>query len=116
MTSASVFTSSSLSGAGRWSCRWGASGGRSGPSPRLAYAVLVSIDAAAPGPLTVRTVEIPDPGDLLAALPEQGISWVRRGDGMVAWGEVARHDTAGAARMDEALLWWRRMTRHASVT
>ncbi len=75
----------------------------------------MSIDAAAPGPLTVRTVEVPDPGDLLAALPEQGISWVRRGDGMVAWGEVARCDTVGATRIDEALMWWRRMTRHASV-
>ena len=112
MTSASVFTPSSLSGAGRWSCR-----GRRFRSMhvRLAYAGRVSIDAAAPGPLTVRTVEIPDPGDLIAALPEQGISWVRRGDGMVAWGEVARHDAVGAARMDEALLWWRRITRHAEV-
>jgi len=75
----------------------------------------VSIDAAAPGPLTVRTVEVPDPGDLIAALPEQGISWVRRGNGMVAWGEVARFNASGAMRMDQALLWWRRITRHASV-
>jgi menaquinone-specific isochorismate synthase len=65
--------------------------------------------------LTVHTVAIPDPGDLIAALPEQGISWVRRGDGMVAWGEVARHNTTGPARMDEALLWWRRITRHSVV-
>ncbi len=75
----------------------------------------MSIDAAAPGPLTARTVEIPDPGDLLAALPAEGISWVRRGDGMVAWGEVARRDTVGPDRIDEALLWWRRVTRHATV-
>ncbi|MCB2411477.1 isochorismate synthase [Demequina sp. TTPB684] len=75
----------------------------------------MSIDAAAPGPLTARTVEIPDPGDLLAALPVQGISWVRRGDGMVAWGEVARRDTGGTERVDEALRWWRRVTRHATV-
>ena len=34
-----------------------------------AYAGRVSIDAAAPGPLTVRTVAIDDPGDLLALLP-----------------------------------------------
>jgi len=75
----------------------------------------VSIDAAAPGPLTVRTVEVPDPGDLIGALPEQGISWVRRGDGMVAWGEVARFTSTGPTRMDEALMWWRRATRHAAV-
>nr|WP_255633027.1 isochorismate synthase [Demequina sp. TTPB684] len=65
--------------------------------------------------MTARTVEIPDPGDLLAALPVQGISWVRRGDGMVAWGEVARRDTGGTERVDEALRWWRRVTRHATV-
>jgi len=75
----------------------------------------VSIDAAAPGPLTARTVEVPDPGDLVGALPEGGISWVRRGDGMVAWGEIARRDTTGPGRIDEALLWWRRTTRHATV-
>lgn len=75
----------------------------------------MSIDAGAPGPLTVTTLEIPDPGDLLAALPEQGISWVRRGDGMVAWGEVARFRGTGPARIDESLLWWRRTIRHALV-
>lgn len=75
----------------------------------------MSIDSAATGPLVVNTIEVPDPGDLLAALPEQGISWVRRGAGMVAWGEVARHDAAGAGRFDEAVLWWRRITRHAMV-
>lgn len=75
----------------------------------------VSIDAAAPGPLAVRTIEVEDHGDLLALLPEPGISWVRRGEGMVAWGEVARFDSAGPGRFDEALLWWRRVTRHALV-
>lgn len=75
----------------------------------------MSIDATSPGPLTARTVEIPDPVDLLAALPEGGISWVRRGDGMVAWGEIARCDTTGPGRIDEALLWWRRTTRYATV-
>lgn len=75
----------------------------------------MSIDAAAPGPLTARTVEIPDPGDLLAVLPSAGISWVRRSDGMVAWGEVARRETTGPGRIDEALLWWRRVTRHSTV-
>jgi menaquinone-specific isochorismate synthase len=34
---------------------------------------------------------------------------------MVAWGEIARRDTAGPDRIDEALLWWRRATRHATV-
>src|ERR1700753_3700846 len=44
-----------------------------------------------PGGLTVRTVPIADPGDLLAGLPEAPLlSWVRRGRGLVGWGEAAR--------------------------
>ena len=47
--------------------------------------------AAEPGGLTVRTVPIADPGDLLAGLPDAPpLSWVRRGRGLVGWGEVAR--------------------------
>ncbi len=34
---------------------------------------------------------------------------------MVAWGELARCETSGPGRIDEALLWWRRLTRHATV-
>ena len=44
-----------------------------------------------PGGLTVRTVPIADPGDLLAGLPKAPLlSWVRRGRGLVGWGEAAR--------------------------
>ncbi|WP_084101538.1 isochorismate synthase MenF [Demequina sp. NBRC 110051] len=75
----------------------------------------MSVQPATPGPLTVRTVEIDHPGDLISRLPGPGISWVRRGEGMVAWGEVARLDTAGTYRIDEADAWWRRVTRHAVV-
>ena len=75
----------------------------------------MSVQPATPGPLTVRTVEIDHPGDLIARLPGPGISWVRRGEGMVAWGEVAKLDTAGTYRIDEADAWWRRVTRHAVV-
>lgn len=67
------------------------------------------------GPLVARTVAIDDPGDLLEALPTPGTSWIRRGEGMVAWGEVARHESHGPHRMDDAHTWWRRLTRHASV-
>lgn len=65
--------------------------------------------------LTALTVAIDDPGDLIAALPQPGISWVRRGEGMVAWGEVARVDVAGPTRIDDAHAWWRQLTRHAQV-
>jgi len=75
----------------------------------------VTVHAPTPGPLTVRTVAIDDPGPLLEVLPEAGISWVRREDGMVAWGEVARIDVAGPGRIDDAAAWWRRLVRHAQV-
>jgi len=75
----------------------------------------VSVQAPTPGPLTVRTIAIDPPDDLLATLPDQGMSWVRRGEGMVAWGEVARFDVAGAGRIDQADAWWRRVTRHAVI-
>lgn len=46
-----------------------------------------------PGPdgLTVRTVSVPDPGDLLARLPAGPPSaWIHQGDGLIGWGEAAR--------------------------
>lgn len=75
----------------------------------------MSVIAESPAPLVVRTIEIPAPEDLLALLPPDGISWVRRGQGLIAWGEAARLDTSGAARIDDADAWWRRITRHAIV-
>lgn len=45
------------------------------------------------GALRVRTVPVDDPGDLLAALPgPAALAWVRRGEGLVGWGEHARLD------------------------
>jgi menaquinone-specific isochorismate synthase len=44
-----------------------------------------------PGRLTVSTVRIDDPGDLLARLPGPApLAWVRDGEGLVGWGEAAR--------------------------
>ncbi|PWD50549.1 isochorismate synthase [Serinibacter arcticus] len=67
--------------------------------------------------LTVRTTAISDPGDLLDLLPtSDGVAtWVRRGDGMVAWGEAARTDTAGSARMVDADAWFTQLRRAADV-
>lgn len=51
------------------------------------------------------TVAIEDPGDLAAYLPASGgHAWLRRGDGMVGIGEVARFEGGSAAEADE---WWR---------
>jgi menaquinone-specific isochorismate synthase len=44
-----------------------------------------------PDRLVVRTIPVDDPGDLLARLPDpRPVAWVRGGDGLVGWGEVAR--------------------------
>jgi len=74
---------------------------------------------ALPSPLVARTVAVdPDdlPDDLLRLLPTTGgASWVRRGDGLVAWGEVARVRTDGETRFADAELAWRDATAHAVV-
>ena len=50
------------------------------------------------------TIGIEDPGDLTAYLPGVGgHAWLRRGDGMVGIGEVARFEGGTAAEADE---WW----------
>ena len=43
------------------------------------------------GRLYVRSVAIPDPGDLLGHLPQpDAVAWVHHGAGLVGWGEAAR--------------------------
>ena len=67
----------------------------------------------APPPLRVRTVEIDDPGPLEALLPPEGaLAWIRRGEGMVAWGEVARHKPTSIADAEE---WWSELSTAAQV-
>jgi menaquinone-specific isochorismate synthase len=76
----------------------------------------VSVQAAhGRDPWVIRTEAIADPGNLIAALPVPGISWVRRGEGMVAWGEVARFEVRGASRIAEARAWWTDACSHAVV-
>ncbi|MBB4915149.1 isochorismate synthase [Streptosporangium saharense] len=42
-------------------------------------------------PLVVRTTPVDDPVDLISRLPEAApYAWIRRGEGLVAWGEAAR--------------------------
>jgi menaquinone-specific isochorismate synthase len=43
------------------------------------------------GRLSVRTVAVPDPGDLLGQLPQPDVlAWVHHGAGLVGWGEAVR--------------------------
>ncbi|WP_051426439.1 isochorismate synthase [Jiangella gansuensis] len=67
--------------------------------------------------MVVRTIEVGDPGPLLKLLPEDGapMAWIRRGEGVVGWGEAARFDTVGANRFGAADRWWRRMVATAVV-
>ncbi len=61
--------------------------------------------ALVPPRLHARTVEIDDPGQLLGLLPSgEGLAWLRDGEGMVAWGEAARHKPTSVA---DASAWWR---------
>ncbi|HET8614419.1 MAG TPA: chorismate-binding protein, partial [Actinomycetales bacterium] len=70
--------------------------------------------------LIARTREIPDPGDLVELLPpagtsEQPMAWLRKGEGIVAWGVAAECRTAGADRFGDAATWWRESTAQATV-
>jgi menaquinone-specific isochorismate synthase len=73
-------------------------------------------DAPVGAPLVVRTRSIGDPGPLLRLLPgPAALSWVRRGEGLVGWGEAACFRTGGRDRFADADRWWRRLTETAVV-
>lgn len=66
--------------------------------------------------LVARTVEIADPGALIDLLPDDSaMTWLRRGEGLVAWGEAAAYRTHGEDRFTEAANWWRDVARLAAV-
>ncbi|HEY8716971.1 isochorismate synthase [Pengzhenrongella sp.] len=71
---------------------------------------------AVPQPLVVRTVRIDDPGALLDLLPrDAALAWVRRGDGIVGWGEVLRVPVTGPDRFADAERAWHEVLSHAVV-
>jgi menaquinone-specific isochorismate synthase len=76
--------------------------------------------AAGPAPrLVSRTVGIDDPGPLLDLLPAPArgrpLAWVRRGEGLVGWGEAARITTVGPRRFAAAEERWQGLLRGAVV-
>jgi len=74
--------------------------------------------AAHPGArLVSRTVEIDDPGPLLRLLPAgvTPLAWVRRGEGLVGWGETARVSTTGPRRFVTAERRWQQLLAGAVV-
>jgi menaquinone-specific isochorismate synthase len=59
---------------------------------------------------------VPEPYALLARLPRNsGFAWVRRGDGLVAWGEAARFEITGQKQCAEAANWWHDFTESLTV-
>jgi menaquinone-specific isochorismate synthase len=67
-------------------------------------AALTSSEAAL---RTVTTVRFEDPESLIDRLPAEGaLSWVRRGEGLVGWGEAARLEVTGPDALAEAGAWW----------
>src|SRR5690625_4298274 len=79
-----------------------------------------SADSLSSSPsLLVRTRELDTAGtvltdrDLLELLPQPEARaahvWVRRGEGLVGWGEAARITTEGPDRFDAAVRAWREM-------
>jgi len=77
-------------------------------------AVLSRRDA---GRLLVRTVAVPDSGDLLAQLPQPDAgAWVHRGAGLAGWGEAARITLpAGEDRFTTGEKWLRDLFGAADV-
>ncbi|SFO99610.1 isochorismate synthase [Geodermatophilus dictyosporus] len=70
----------------------------------MTAAALTSPDAVAPA---VTTVALADSPDLLRLLPRDGaLSWVRRGEGLVGWGEADRLEVSGPGALAEAAAWW----------
>ena len=74
------------------------------------------------GRVVVRTtaLDLPDaatdPGALLDLLPaDSPLSWVRRGDGIVAWGELARVEVGGEGQFAHAEQAWTRLLRTMTV-
>ena len=85
------------------------------PSPR-AWSAYEPGAAPQPAGLVVRTSALADPGPLLDLLPDApALSWVRRGEGLVAWGQTARFETGGASRFIDADAWWRALLAGAVV-
>jgi menaquinone-specific isochorismate synthase len=76
-------------------------------------AALTPPDAASRSFDTVRVADAPG---LLEVLPAEGaMSWVRRGEGLVGWGEAARLEVSGPTALADAAAWWAECTAGAAV-
>ena len=79
----------------------------------MTAAALSSVEGAL---RTVTTVRSGDAASLIDRLPADGaLSWVRRGEGLVGWGEAARLEVSGPVALAEASAWWADWTADADV-
>ena len=79
----------------------------------MTAAALSSVGAALP---TVTTARSGDAASLIDHLPADGaLSWVRRGEGLVGWGEAARLEVSGPGALAEASAWWAEWTTAVEV-
>lgn len=63
-----------------------------------------------------RSVLTQTPQSLPSLLPPTSpLSWLHRGDGLVAWGETARFECGGAGRFSAAERWWKDVSRRSVV-
>ena len=66
--------------------------------------------------LVARSVVVDDPGNLVGLLPPTApLSWIRRSDGLVGWGETARLHPSGPDRFSEGQRWWRHVAETSIV-
>ncbi|MFP5345786.1 MAG: isochorismate synthase MenF [Actinomycetes bacterium] len=80
--------------------------------PRTHRRVVARVEAS----LVARTVAVPDPGPLLSRLPQDApAAWVRRGEGLVGWGEAVRVRLHGPGRFAQADEAWRELVAGAVV-
>jgi menaquinone-specific isochorismate synthase len=67
--------------------------------------------------LVVRSMPVPDPGDLVSRLPQPAaVAWIRQGAGLVGWGEAARITLPpGPDRFTLGEKWLREVFENADV-
>jgi menaquinone-specific isochorismate synthase len=74
----------------------------------------LTVDLGPIGPATGGQGDVPD--DLAALLDRPGTQcWIRRGEGQVGFGEVARFSVTGPERFIEAEAWWKHLVLEAEI-
>lgn len=66
--------------------------------------------------MQVQSEFIDERSPLLDLLPSSdSVTWIRRGEGLVGWGEFARASFTGPSRFDDASHWWRELVKSFTI-